>query len=106
MPPAVYAEFQQTGHCPMEENPALFVTVIESFIEKFIKSISYEKGVFIGSTSSLIADYRDQNHDPFREGCIVFDNITGDFSLLCAPSLSNLSKSISIPKNLDEIIPG
>ena len=89
----------------MEEKPALFVTVIEAFLEKYIKSISYEKGVFTGSSSSVIAAYRNQHQDPFREGCIVLDNITGEFSLLCAPTLSNLSKSSSFAKDLDEIIP-
>ena len=102
-PPSLYAEFQQTGHYPMEEKPKLFVTVVEAFLEKFIKNISYERGVFTGSTSTLIAAYRNQNQDPFREGCIVVDHTGGEFSLLCAPT-GGLSKSYSVPRDLDEII--
>ena len=102
--PAMYAEFQLTGHCPMEEKPILFVTVVEAFLEKYIKNISYERGQFTGSASSLMAAYRNQHKDPFREGCITMDNTTGELSLLCAPSFSVISKSLSIPRDLDEIV--
>ena len=103
-PPALYAEFQQTGHCPMEEKPKLFITVVENFLERFIQNISYERGIFTGSASTLIAAYRNQHQDPFREGCIVMDNNTADFALLCAPD-SILPKSLSVPRDLDEVIP-
>lgn len=101
--PGLYAEFQLTGHCPMEEKPMLFISVVEKFLNNFIKDISYEKGLFTGSTSSVIAAYRNQHQDPFRQGCIVMDNITGELSLLCGPDVQRIPKSLSIPKDLDEI---
>lgn len=91
-PPSIYAEFQQTGHCPMEERPSLFVTVIEAFLEKFFISSSSVGRAYFGSTPSLYAEYRNQYRDPFKEGCILMDNSSGEVQLI-TPAASSFMLS-------------
>jgi len=111
-PPSMYAEFQQTGHCPMEERPKLFVSVVEAFLDKFFidKSLDGRKYAYFGSTPSLYAEYRNQFNDPFKEGCLLMDNCTGEVRLITPPggnfTLEKLSKSQSFPdfpKDVNEI---